>query len=154
MQQPGLDTVKRISRVKVNIRLTKGHRTRFDLSWTYQMTRLNYPSPPLASTWVIVPFYLLPITLSPLCLEPTKCDKSAYSGGFFALTNFLGQSSAERRTDVYVLTFTAPVDDGGQTGRMGETLCLLSTADFLFFMALSPRCQLAFLHKIPAQIWK
>ena len=99
------------------------HPTRFDLSWTYQMPGLNYPSPPPS-------FHLSdgPVSCSahhglPFCLEPTEWDSSAYSGGFFALTNFLGQSSAERRTDVYVLTFTAPVD--GQTGRMGETLCLL-----------------------------
>ena len=120
----GLDTVKKISRGKVNIRLT-GVITRQDLISVghIRCPGLNYPSPPPS-------FHLSdsPVSCSahhglPFCLEPTEWDSSAYSGGFFALTNFLGQSSAERRTDVYVLTFTAPVD--GQTGRMGETLCLL-----------------------------
>ena len=92
----------------------------------YQMPGLNYPSLhfslPLGSSGNFKS-HLLFLThhCLPLCLLPTECDSSAYSGGFFALTNFLGQRFAERRTDVYVLTFTSPVD--GRTGRMGETLC-------------------------------
>ena len=98
-----------------------GHPTRFDLGWTYQMPGLIYPSPPPCLHLSDCPVSCCAHHGLPFCLEPTECDSSAYSGGFFALTNFLGQSSAERRTDVYVLTFTAPVD--GRTGRMGETLC-------------------------------
>ena len=96
----------------------------------YQMPGLDYPSLhfslPLGSSGNFKS-HLLFLThhCLPLCLLPTECDSSAYSGGFFALTNFLGQRFAERRTDVYVLTFTAPVD--GRTGRMGETLCLAPT---------------------------
>ena len=63
----------------------------------------------------VVPIMVFPVS------PAHRMWQSAYSGGFFAPTNFLGQSSAERRTNVYVLTFTAPVD--GRTGRMGETLC-------------------------------
>ena len=117
----GLDTVKDLQRQRQH----QAHRFdfRFDLSWTYQMPCLNYPSPPPSFHLSDGPVSCCAHHGLPFCLEPTEWDSSAYSGGFFALTNFLGQSSAERRTDVYVLTFTAPVD--GQTGRMGETLCLL-----------------------------
>ena len=103
----------------------QAHWARFDLSWTYQMPGLNYPSRPPSFHLSDGPVSCCAHHGLPFCLEPTEWDSSAYSGGFFALTNFLGHRFAERRTDVYVLTFTAPVDE--QTGRMGETLCLAPT---------------------------
>ena len=93
----------------------------------YKMPGFNYPSLhfslPLGSSGNFRS--LLFHHCLPLVSPAHRMWQSAYSGGFFALTNFLGQRFAERRTDVYVLTFTAPVD--GRTGRMGETLCLAPT---------------------------
>ena len=117
MEQPaGLDIVKKISRGNLNISCSPGSlyiwSQRDNTHPIFLEANFSKLSPP------VVPIMVFPVS------PAHRMWQSAYSGGFFAPTNFLGQSSAERRTDVYVLTFTAPVDSG-RTSRMGETLCIL-----------------------------
>ena len=113
MEQPaGLDIVKKISRGNLNISCSPG-------SLCIWSQRDNTHPIFLKANFSKLSPRVVPIMVFPVS-PAHRMWQSAYSGGFFAPTNFLGQSSAERRTDVYVLTFTAPVD--GRTGRMGETL--------------------------------
>ena len=132
----GLDIVKKISRGKVNTRLTKV--TQQDLRW---MTYIGCQ----ASTFLPPYFHLSDSPISfcahhgrPFCLLPTECDSSA--SAIFCAHKLFGTEHCREEdgrlcSDIYRTSGRTDWPDGRNS--------LPCAANFLFFTTLSPRCQLA-----------